>query len=261
MSVKEYIDSLVAGGRYFFTFEEVQRKFDLSKKAAWALLRRLKAKKEIVSPTHGYYLIIPREYRNLGTLPPEQFIHDLMKHLDVPYYVGLLSAAQRYGAAHQQPQVFQVLVPKSRREMKAGRVSVSFIMKKHLKETPTRQFNTPKGVVFFSSPEATCFDLVAFSSHCGGLGNVLTVISELVEQMTVDSFKAVLSIENKFSVTQRLGYLFELAGTKEFVDATEEFLIPRYLSETILDVRNPSRKGEIHKRWKLLINTILESDL
>ena len=261
MSIKQYIDDLVAGGRYFFTFEEVQQKFGLSNTAAWALLQRLKTKKEIVSPTHGYYLIIPREYRNLGTLPPEQFIHDLMKHLNLTYYVGLLSAAQRYGAAHQQPQVFQVFVPKSRREMKAGRVSVSFIMKKHLERTPTRKFNTPKGVVAFSSPEATCFDIVAFSSHCGGLGNVLTVVSELIEQMTVDSFRTVLSIENKFSVTQRLGYLFELVEAKEFADAAEDFLKSRYLSETILDVRNPSRKGDVHKRWKLLINTILESDV
>ena len=96
------------------------------------------------------------------------------------------------------------------------------------------KINPFKGVVVFSSPEATCLDLVAFSSHCGGLGNVLTIISELIEQMTVDAFRTTLSIENKFSVTQRVGYLFELAGAEEFADVTEEFLKSRYLSETTL---------------------------
>jgi len=33
VNIKQYIDDLVAGGRYFFTFEEVQRKFGLSNTA------------------------------------------------------------------------------------------------------------------------------------------------------------------------------------------------------------------------------------
>ena len=35
-----------------------------------------------------------------------------MAHLSQPYYVALLSAAAYHGAAHQKPQVFQVMVPR-----------------------------------------------------------------------------------------------------------------------------------------------------
>jgi hypothetical protein len=42
-------------------------------------------------------------------LPPYLFIDDLMKSLDKPYYVGLLSAAALYGTAHQQPMGYTVI--------------------------------------------------------------------------------------------------------------------------------------------------------
>jgi hypothetical protein len=58
----------------------------------------------------GFHVIVPPEYRSLGCLPPEQFAPALMETLGMPYYAGLLSAAQFHGAAHQRPQVFQVVV-------------------------------------------------------------------------------------------------------------------------------------------------------
>jgi hypothetical protein len=55
------------------------------------------------------------EYRSLACLPADQFIPALMKRFDFAYYVGLLSAAQLRGAAHQRPQESQVPLAKNRR--------------------------------------------------------------------------------------------------------------------------------------------------
>jgi len=70
---------------------------------------RLAKKNRIVRIRSGFFVIVPLEYRAAGVLPAEWFIADLMNYLEQPYYVGVLSAAALYGAAHQQPQQFQVV--------------------------------------------------------------------------------------------------------------------------------------------------------
>ncbi len=119
-------------------------------------------------PYRGFYVIVPPEYRRLGCLPAEQFIPQLMTHLEIPCYVGLLSAARYHGAAHQQPQIFQVMVPKNRPPISCEKVQVQFIARRNTEVIPAMEFNTPRGHVAVSSPEATAFDLVGYSEHAGG---------------------------------------------------------------------------------------------
>ncbi len=57
-----------------------------------------------------------------------------MEHLGAEYYAGLLSAAQIHGAAHQRPQVFQVVVGKNRPSIRCGKVIVQFIARGNLKK-------------------------------------------------------------------------------------------------------------------------------
>ena len=260
MIVKKYIDSLVSDGSYFFSIQDFQKALVIKGSAMWSALSRLKKKKEIVSLARGFYMIVPLEYRNLGFLPPEQFIHVFMSRLKQPYYVGLLSAAKRYGAAHHQPQVFQVLLRKNRLPISIGCLKVVFLKKKSLQQTPTREFITPRGPVIFSSPEATAVDLIAYFYHCGGLDNVLTILGELVDQMDILLFKDFLKGIKKQPILQRLGYLFELLHEEEFANVIEEHLWNRYLKSVPLDTRLPIRESPVNKRWRLIINLDLESD-
>jgi predicted transcriptional regulator of viral defense system len=262
MIIRKYLDNLQSKGRHSFTAQELKKALGLSGDAIRSSLSRLQKKREVAFLAKGYYIIVPLEYRALKSLPPDHFIDGLMKHLQIPYYVSLLSAAQRYGAAHQKPQIFQVMVPISKRPIKVGRVRVEFIMKKLLKETPTQRFNTPRGYIFYSTPEATAVDLVSYPSRSGGLGNVITVLAELVEEMKIDSFKEALAFCSERSILQRLGYLFELNEEGLFAEAVFEHLRGRGDLETVLlDIRSRIKKGEINKKWRLIINTQLESEV
>jgi hypothetical protein len=107
----------------------------------------------------GFYVIIPPEYRKLECLPASQFIPQLMDYLGEDYYVGLLSAAQLHGAAHQQPQVFQVFVKTNRPQIKCGAVRVMFAAKHNVMHIPKEKINTPRGYLLISTKEATAFDL------------------------------------------------------------------------------------------------------
>jgi predicted transcriptional regulator of viral defense system len=107
--IDDYLKEVRAQGRYAFTLEELQEKFELQYPAIKQKLYRLKLKNEVLQIRQGFYVIIPPEYSKQGTLPPYLFIDDLMKSLNKPYYVSLLSAATLYGAAHQQPMGYTVI--------------------------------------------------------------------------------------------------------------------------------------------------------
>ena len=65
-------------------------------------------------------MIVPLEYQIAGGPPAAWFIHDLMAAMQLPYYVGILTAAALHGASHQQPQEFQVITDRSVRPLTVG---------------------------------------------------------------------------------------------------------------------------------------------
>ena len=63
----------------------------------------LRQKGVLFSPYRAFYVILPPQYRLIGSVPPSYYIDYLMKLLGKNYYFGLLSAAVFHGAAHQRP--------------------------------------------------------------------------------------------------------------------------------------------------------------
>src|SRR5690606_8103201 len=127
------------------TSSDAARALDASRDAVKLALNRMRRKGEVASPVRGFYVIVPPEYRALGSLPADQFIPALMEHSGAPYYAGLLTAAQYHGAAHHRPQEFQVMVGKPRRAIVCGKVRVAFHVRKHVADVPVQKINTPRG--------------------------------------------------------------------------------------------------------------------
>jgi len=48
---------------------------------------------------------------------------------------------------------------------------------------PTQEFNTPRGTVTVSTPDATAFDLIGYEARIGGLDAVATILAELAEKL------------------------------------------------------------------------------
>ena len=78
---REYLDDLVSASRYTFTTADARAALGLSPAALKVALNRLARRKLIVSPARGFHVIVPPEYRSLGSLPAEQFIPALMTSL------------------------------------------------------------------------------------------------------------------------------------------------------------------------------------
>jgi predicted transcriptional regulator of viral defense system len=259
MLAKDYIEALATRGRHHFTSGEAREAMGTSAAATKLALNRLGRRGLLASPARGFYVIVPPEYRSLGCLPAEQFIPTLMAAKGLPYYAGLLSAAQFYGAAHHRPQAFQVFLERNRRPLACGKVRVDFIARKRLRDVPLNKFNTPRGEIRVSSPEATAIDLAGYPQHAGGLDQVATVLAELVEAIDAALLPAAAATA-PLPWAQRLGYLLELADAGNVTGPLRNYVQERARLYTALVPGVASEEAERNADWKVILNATVEAE-
>ncbi len=259
-SMTDFVEALQARGRYTFTRAEAMNDVTRSDLALGAALRRLKQKGRIASPRRGFYVIVPVEYRDAGCPPANWFIHDLMRFLSQPYYVGILSAAAIHGAAHQQPMLFQIVTDRPTRPARAGRVRIGFHMGRHVETAPVVEIQTETGSMRVSTPEATAFDLVRFAPSAGHIGNVMTVLQELVEKIDP---QALTSLADLYAISdiQRLGYLMERIGENRLADPLAGRLKARRYRPILLAPGQAKGNAPSDPQWRVIPNETLEAEL
>jgi predicted transcriptional regulator of viral defense system len=257
---RQYIENLASSGRYHFDSSEARKALGVSSPAANAALHRLAKQGVIASPAFGFYVIVPPEYRSLGCLPADQFIPALMKKKGLPYYAGLLTAAQYHGAAHQRPQEFQVVLELSRRPIVCGAVRVAFIRRARAAMVPVQGINTPRGALLVSTPEATALDLVGYESRVGGLGQVTTVLSDLAERIDAQKL-ADAAHTAPLPWAQRLGYLLEQVGAAERTAPLKAYVQEHATQWTALTPAAPRTQAARNSDWKLHVNAEVETEL
>lgn len=260
-SIADYVDSLQSHGRYSFTKEEAARALSVSNVALTAALHRLSKKGRVLAVKRGFYVIVPLEYAVGGVVPAERFIDDLMKSMVLPYYVGLLTAAALHGAAHQQPQVFYVMVPKAQRPIEVSRLSIRFLKKAVLLATPVMAVKTATGFIRVSTPAATAIDLVAYQSRVGGMDRVATVLQELAEKLDADALVEAAKREKELPPIQRLGWLMEKLGLKEVANKLAEWIAQQGPIPTPLDPARPRKGYPRDARWNVIVNAEVEGEL
>ncbi|HSW30293.1 MAG TPA: type IV toxin-antitoxin system AbiEi family antitoxin [Longimicrobiales bacterium] len=260
MRASEYIDQLAGQGRHHFTTEMAQAALGGTASATRGQIQRLRKAGAVASPARSFHVIVPPEYRRLGCLPAEHFIHPLMEMWAEPYYVGLLSAAERHGAAHQRPQALQVMVRRNRRPVACGQVRIDFIARHDLEGMPVQLVSTPRGYVRYATAEVTGLEMVGYPNHSGGLSNVATVLGELAEAMSAHVLVEVAE-RSPISWAQRLGYLLETVGRDPLAAALLPLVQGRAHSDTPLRRAKGVAGGRRNSRWRLIINTDVEPDL
>jgi predicted transcriptional regulator of viral defense system len=260
MAASDFIAGLMARGRYHFTTEEALQSEGSSLDAVRAAIRRLRKKGLVATPYRGFHVIVPPEYRRIGCVPAEQFIPQLMERLGSPYYGALLTAARYHGAAHQQPQVFQVVVPKNRPGLVCGAVRVEFVARHNAERIPCVLFNTPRGRISVSSAEATAIDLIGYFASAGGLDNTATVLADLLDAMEPERLPQVAALSPR-PWSQRLGYLLSLIGAPRHAAALSGFLAGSATKLVPLDPSFRVRGAPRDERWKVIVNVKVEPDL
>jgi transcriptional regulator with AbiEi antitoxin domain of type IV toxin-antitoxin system len=250
-SASDYIADLTAHGTYHFTTAEAVAALGESVSRVRAALRRLKEKGEVVDPHRSFHVILPPDHR-FGCPPAEQFVPPLMQHLQEPYYVALLSAAERYGAGHEE-RAFQVMTRMNRKPIYCGSSHVQFVGRKELERTPLLEADTAGGPLPVASPEATALELVGYADQCGGLRHVASVLSQLVGALDPQKLVSVAPL-GPIVWTQRLGYLLDLTNHR----ALANVLVPivKEMAHDFAPLVRAQRRAGVTRlpRWKLALN-------
>ena len=106
-----------------------------------------------------------------------------------------------------------------------------------------------------------------YTYRCGGLNNVVTVFSELIESLDADKLINLATDTGAAYQLQRIGYILDnidlmdedlankvMTKLADFVAQNK----PKYLP---LSSRIPKNKFPRCKKWRIVINTEIESDL
>ncbi len=257
-SLESWIDSIQSLGRYSFLRAEAVRDSGLSAGAVSKALQRAVKSGRLVRPKEYFHVIVPLEYRAAGAPPVSWFIHDLMKAMKLPYYVGLLSAAALHGASHQQPQTFQVITDRSVRSVLAGRARIRFFASKYVDQAATMEMKTPTGSMRVSSPETTVVDLVRFAKAAGHLDHVTSVIAQLAPSLNPKRLVAALSVVHDIPNAQRLGYILHVLRQRKLSAPVHRWVQPRIERFQSLRSGQPVDDARENRRWHLLINGPME---
>ena len=255
-----YVDLLQQNGRYTLTREEAEHECSMSPAAVKQAARRLVLQRRLAMPRRGFFVIVPLEYRSAGSPPPSWFIDALMEFHGLPYYVALLSAAALHGAAHQQPQEFQVITTTALRPAAVGNTRLRFLSKKRAPEMPTVVLKTETGSIRVATVEATVLDLVRYPQASGGLGNVATVYSELAEKIDPDRLAKLAETEDDLAIVQRAGFLLDHVGASNKTEVLARMVVDRRPRLAPLRAGLGGVGFAKDSRWRVLVNERVEVD-
>lgn len=263
MSINDWIKEQELRGITTFSAQQIRSIFaDRSDKALKTDLNRLVSSKRIQFVYRGFYVIIPIQYQLKGTVPPGYYINELMKYLDKPYYVGLLSAAAIYGASHQRAMTTQVITIGPRPRISEKNSLLNWNFRQQIPEALLESRNAEMGTIKYSSPELTAVDIVQFSSNIGGCQRAATVLAELVDAFDISKIKGVLPYTT-IATMQRLGYLLEFVlFEQEKADLLYDLIRENngYFNTVLMSTEHPISDDAESNRWRVNMNIKIEID-
>jgi predicted transcriptional regulator of viral defense system len=224
-------------------------------------LQRLEKSKRIRQIRRGFYVIIPLEYSSRGMIPADWFIDSLMKFVGKHYYVGVLSAAALHGAAHQQPQEYQVVVGSAIRPVESDIIRIHFFRHKAVRKVAVQQMKTYTGYMLVSTPACTALDLLRFNTKIGGLDAVLTALVELVEKISSVDLLGAARREPERSQVQRLGWMLDQIERRDLSDPLARWVAKKRPTKVALDVSRSKQGFRKDPRWQVIVNAEIEAEL
>ena len=258
----DFLKELRSQGRYAFCMDDLIQNVPKPQRNLRKDIDRLREKGEILNIRREFYTILPEEYRNMGALPIEFYINELMLHINKQYYVGLLSAAMFLGAAHQQPQEFYVVshYPKPRMVL-GNNLRINFSAKRNFPLYGIENRKTDTGYFKISGPELTYLDLIYFEQTVGRFNRTATILQELSESISLSRMKEALQNDFPLSTIQRAGYITEQVLANNKLASLFENYLSKKNQQLVLLKSSGNKDGLLNLKWKVLINTQIEGDL
>lgn len=255
-SLSHLIDAAEREGRLNVRTEELARQLSGASEAALRLsLDRLRRRGRIVRASRGsgHWVIVPLQDAPAGAPPLEVWLHDYLANtLRLPYYVGLLSAAEAHGASPYAVMVTQIVVPKPRRPVRVGRHQLVFLGRSGIEHVPVQWYESASGRFKVSTPEFTALELVQRQDVVGGPGRVFEVLQALAPAMSFDRLPAALDVSKEIPAAQRLGMFLSLGGHKPGCDVVAHWLA-HHRTRIIPLSPGQAAQGKVDPHFKVIV--------
>jgi predicted transcriptional regulator of viral defense system len=257
---QELYFALLNKGQWVLSTQDAMRVVGIREGHAWKVLHSLHRKGALARAAKGLYVITPPDalharHRNVGD--PFRLIDQLLRALNLPYYVGYMSAAFLHGAAHQLPFHLEVATPHPRRPVRLGSARVVF----H-KLPPAHMFGTVRvrqsgQYLTVSDAEKTLLDCADRLDLCGGIEGLAQIAWELARRGNAQKLHDHAGAFGSPAVAQRLGYVLAR------IQALDSTRVPAGLAEALKDFVGAARYpldpslehvGETDSKWKVQVN-------
>lgn len=257
------LDAYERAGRLNLRAEDLASALpNISPAALRLALYRQQAKGRLVglSRGSGHWLLVPLQYSVSGAPPLETWLdYYLSKTLQIPYYVGLLSAAEVYGASPYAVMVTQVIVPKPRRSITVGRHELVFHGRSNVQSMPTQWHETADGRFKVSTPELTALELVQREAQIGGIPRVQEVLRALAGSCSTQGLKQALDAAQEAPATQRLGVLLAQDGKGELAQTVQHWLQGHKTRVITLESCASIKESRLDETFKVRMPLTLET--
>ena len=123
--------------------------------------------------------------------------------------------------------------------------------------------NSETGTILYSNSELTAIDIVQYEQYIGGLSRAATILEELTENLDFHGVSDSLLDYTSIATIQRLGYMLEdVLGQTEIADVLYAELrsYAKRFRYVPLNTRKTVENAEKNSRWRVYINSIIETD-
>jgi predicted transcriptional regulator of viral defense system len=229
----QLIDEIKDREMLFFQPKDVQRFLDVSDRASYNMVSRMKNKDLVESIESGKYV--------LKEILDSRDVYELASNIVDYSYLGFFSALHFHDLTEQVPQKVQVAVTKRKDNLRLQGREIQFI-----KIDKDHFFGYSKyGNTVASTPEKTVIDSLRLPGKTGDLSNILDLdYTQFDTELLVDY--AVKT--GSSTVASRLGLILEKKG----IDFNTERLVDMITHYTSLDSQKPD-ENPVNK-WKIYEN-------
>jgi predicted transcriptional regulator of viral defense system len=233
------------------TTRELDDLFKLSPEDRKQVVFRLKKKNRLTPIKPGVYVFSPLEAGPAGRginpflIPPVFFRKR-------NYYIGYSSMYNFYGFTEQLFQTLYILNTSISKEKVICGVPCKFAKISEDRMYGLEPVKIEGQDILVSSKERTMIDLLYFNKPVGGIETAVEIVSRIVTSKKCDTQKLVeyaLRFPN-ITIRKRVGVLLEKTGIPEVLLKS----LAKSVENTALSSFGKSRKGEISKKWKAIID-------
>jgi predicted transcriptional regulator of viral defense system len=252
--------ALLKRGSIIARAEDVSSVLGFSPSWAKNILSKLARHGALQRVGRGKYVVIPADVmygRKSYVADPLVLASELLKETE--YYVAYYSAAHVHGLTEQMPFKTTVAVLKQMRPIEVGNIFVSFVTVKESRFFGCEDAKYLDVTLKVSDLEKTAVDCVDRPELCGGISEVVRILSNAFEDGRIN-YQRLVSYARKFrshAVAQRLGFILEYLKERKRIQVDSEVLddLLQLIGSKIypLDVK-ASRVGDVSRKWKILNN-------